>query len=128
MTDQVQRVMRAVQALNDGDVDSLYALVADDCLLTGPMGELRGRQAILEGDRGILLQMEPHWRRLEMGPVGSGGSFAFWVTFGGTVKATGKSFEAEVCNVMHLDQKGKIVRWEGYHDISKVAPAWVADS
>lgn len=43
--------------------------------------------------------------------------------FGGTVKATGKSFEMEICNVMHVDG-GKIVAWESYGDVSKVADAW----
>jgi hypothetical protein len=129
VSEHIDKVMQAVESLNGGDVDTLYERVADGCVLTGPTGELmRGRDAILEGDRGILLQLERHWRRLIRGPAGTGSSFAFWVEFGGTVKATGKTFETEVCNVMHLDTTGKIDRWEAYHDVSRVIDAWVPDS
>ena len=113
----------AIEALNDGDIDTFYGLLAEDCVYTSPMGVMRGRQAILDGDQALLPQIDGHWRRLERGPIVSGDAIVTWGVFGGTVKATGKSFEMEICNVMHVDG-GKITAWESYSDVAKVADAW----
>jgi ketosteroid isomerase-like protein len=118
-----ETIASAIERMNEGDIDAFYELIADDCVLTGPMGELRGRQAILDGDRAAALLMEPHYRRFDRGPIVSGNDIAYWGVFGGTVKATGKSFESEICGIFHT-QDGKIVRWEMYFDLSKSASAW----
>lgn len=123
MTGDAEAVVKAIALLNEGDIDSYYEMVADDCVMTSAMGVLRGKQAILDGDRAILLQMDPHWRRLDKGPIVSGTDIVFWGTFGGTVKATGKAFESEICNVIHM-RDGKIVAWESYSDLSKSIDAW----
>lgn len=126
MTEMVDALRAAVEALNEGDIDTFYELVADDCVFTSPLGVMHGRQAILDGDRSILLQMDPHHRRLVAGPIVSGDAIVSWGVFGGTVKGTGKSFESEICNVMHV-KDGKIVVWESYSDLSKSADAWMPD-
>lgn len=122
----IDRIRDAVEALNAGDIDSFYALLADDCVLTSAMGVMRGRQAILDGDRSILQLMNPHYRRLVAGPIMSGDAVVSWGVFGGTVAATGKSFESEICNVMHV-KDGQIVAWESYTDLASSADAWVPD-
>lgn len=126
MDDMVETIRGAVDALNAGDIDTFYGLIADDCVLSSPLGVMRGRQEILDGDRSILLLMEPHYRRLVAGPIVSGDNVVFWGVFGGTVTATGKSFETEICNVMHL-QGGEIVAWESYSDVAATADAWIQE-
>lgn len=116
-------VRRAVELLNEGDIDSFYDLLDEDCVFTSPVGVMQGRAAIMEGDRSVLLQVDGHWRRLDRGPIVSGDAMVTWGTFGGTVRATGKPFEMEICNVMHV-RGTKIVAWESYSDFSKVADAW----
>lgn len=123
MTSDVDAVFKAIELLNDGDIDSFYDMVADDCVMTSSMGVLEGKQAIRDGDRAVLLQMDPHWRRLDKGPIVSGNNVVYWGTFGGTVKATGKDFEMEICNVMHL-RDGQITAWESYADLSQSMAAW----
>lgn len=119
----VDTVLRAVDLLNDGDIDTFYGLLAEDCVFTSAMGVMRGRQAIIDGDRSFLPLIEGHWRRLERGPILSGDAIVTWGVFGGVVKATGKSFEMEICSVMHVDDTS-IVAWESYADIAAVADAW----
>lgn len=116
-------IRRAVELLNDGDIETFYGLLADECVYRSPAGVMRGRQEILDGDQALLPQIDGHWRRLERGPIVSGNSVAAWGVFGGTVKATGKAFEMEICNIMHVEG-GKIAAWESYSDFSKVAGAW----
>jgi ketosteroid isomerase-like protein len=122
MSSMAETIESAVELMNEGDIDTFYELIADDCVLTAPHGELRGRQAILDGDRSAAVLMEPHYRRFDR-PIVSGNDIAYWGVFGGTVKATGKSFEVEICGIFHT-QDGKIVRQELYYDISKSASAW----
>ena len=123
MTEMVDTVRKAVELLNEGDIDTFYELLAEDCVFTSPMGEMKGRQAIIDGDRALLTQIDGHWRRLERGPIISGDAIVTWGLFGGTVKATGKSFEMEACMVMHVNGDA-IVAWESYSDFSKIADAW----
>lgn len=123
MTDEAKAIAEAILKLNEGDIDSFYDMVADDCVFTSAMGRMQGKQAIRDGDQVVLTQMDPHWRRLHKGPIVSGNDVVFWGTFGGTVTATGKEFEMEVCNVMHLED-GKIVAWESYSDLAQSADAW----
>ena len=123
MSPMVETVLRAVELLNEGDIDTFYGLLAEDCVYTSAMGVMRGRQAIIDGDRSFLPQIDGHWRRLERGPIISGDAIVTWGVFGGVVTSTGKSFEMDICSIIHVDEDS-IVAWESYGDVAAVAEAW----
>src|SRR5688500_13373142 len=111
-----------IDALNAGDLDRAYESISDDCAHVSPIGVLHGRDALKASEVPLLQQLDPHWRRIDHLIV-SGDDVAFWLTFGGTVKATGRSFETEVCNVATF-ANGAIVEWRSYADYSTTVEAW----
>ena len=71
----------------------------------------------------LLEQLDPHWRTTERTLV-SGNDLVTWLRFGGTVPATGKSFEVDVCNVFTFDGD-RIVEWREYLDANAVFEAFL---
>lgn len=115
-------VTRLYDDLNRGDVEAAYRDFADDCLLTSPAGAIQGRQAMIESDRQIFGQLSAHSRKLEHVLV-DGSDVATWITWSGTVDATGKSFECPVCNVFHFDGE-RIAKWESYGEYAAAFAAF----
>lgn len=82
---------------------------------------LVGRKAIEAVDFPFLHRLD-HWRRLDR-VIESGDTVACWLTFGGTAKETGRSFQNDVCNVFKF-ASGQIVSWQSYGDFSEVMAAF----
>lgn len=85
-----------------------------------PIGTLREREALKANEIPLPQAMSSQRRRIERLVV-SGNEVA-WLTSGGTVLATGKVLETEVCNVLTFDGD-RIVEWRAYADYSKVMEA-----
>lgn len=105
-------VARLYESLNRGDVEAAYGDFAEDCVLRSNASSIEGRQAMIESDRQIFGQLSAHRRTVERTLV-DGADVVTWVTWAGTVAATGKSFECPVCNIFHFEGE-RIARWESY--------------
>jgi ketosteroid isomerase-like protein len=101
MSSDPRRIVEAaLQSLNDHDLDGYYALCADDFRYVGTE-ERRGKAEARAVDEPVFAAVPDHWRRFDQVIV-SGDTVVVWGTFGGTVAATGKSFEVEACNVIEV--------------------------
>ncbi|MCI0635236.1 MAG: nuclear transport factor 2 family protein [Actinobacteria bacterium] len=101
-------VLRVFDALNDHDLERYAGLLAEDVQERHPY-VLDGRDAVTAGDKATLELIPDHWRTIERLLV-DGDNVAFWLRFGGTIAATGKSFEVEICGVVEV-RDGKIATW-----------------
>lgn len=115
--DRVAAVIGALDLLNDHDVEAYLAACTEDVVSRSPMGEFRG----VEANRAYFSGLDAipdHWRRVERTLV-SGNDVATWFRWGGTVEATGRSFDIEGCTIFTVDDDGRI---------SVVVEHWPADS
>ncbi|MGH9026895.1 MAG: nuclear transport factor 2 family protein [Acidimicrobiia bacterium] len=121
MTDDPREVvLGAFQALNDHDLERYAGLLAEDVEERHPY-QLTGREAVTAGDRATLELIPDHWRKIDRLLV-DGDNVAFWLRFGGTVAATGKSFEVEICGIVKV-RDGKITTWDFYTARAPLATA-----
>lgn len=99
-------VVGALELLNSHDVEAYLAACSHDIVSRCPMGEFSGVQAnrtYLSG----LDAIPDHWRRVERSLV-SGNDVATWLRWGGTVEATGRSFDIDGCTIFTVDDDGRI--------------------
>ena len=111
MDDREALVRAAVARLEAHDMEGYLEHLADDVVSITPVATCRGKDEF----RGYLDQLAlipDHWRRVERLVV-SGDSVATWMVFGGTVGATGRSFEIEGCTVWDIagDRIQAITEW-----------------
>ena len=106
MNDPAALVCAAFEHLNAHDLDAYYALLADDVVSIGLTGRFDGKDAMRAGIGLSFDAIPDHWRRVERMAV-SGDSVATWITFGGTVAATGEPIELEGCVIWDI-QDGRI--------------------
>jgi ketosteroid isomerase-like protein len=99
-------VIDALELLNAHDVEAYLAACSPDVVRQCPMGQFSGVQAnrtYLSG----LDAIPDHWRRVQRSLV-SGNDVATWLRWGGTVDATGRSFEIDGCTIFTVDDDGRI--------------------
>ncbi len=113
-------VLQVFQALNDHDLDRYASLLAEDVQERHPY-VLDGRDAVTAGDRATLELIPDHWRKIERLLV-DGDNVAFWLRFGGTIAATGESFEVEICGIVTV-RDGKVATWNFYTDRAPMTKA-----
>lgn len=113
-------VLQVFEALNDHDLERYAALLAEDVEERHPY-QLTGRDAVIAGDRATLELIPDHYRKIERLLV-DGDNVAIWLRFGGTIAATGESFEVEICGVAEV-RDGKITRWNFYTDRTPMTQA-----
>ena len=113
-------VRDALARLDAHDVEGYLEHMTDDVVSTTPVATCRGKDEF----RGYLTRLDgipDHWRRIERLVV-SGDSVATWLTFGGTVAVTGRSFEMEGCTVWDTAD-GRIRTISEWFDVE---PMWTA--
>ena len=110
-------VRTALERLNEHDLDGYYELCADDFAYIG-MSERRGIAEARATDEPLFAGLPDHWRRVDKLLV-SGDTVAVWLTFGGTPTATGRSFQAELCDLIEV-RGGKIQSLRMYGDWPKL--------
>lgn len=102
MNDPASLVRAAFEHLNAHDLDAYYALLTDDVVSIGVTGRFEGKDAMRAGIGLSFDAIPDHWRRVERIAV-SDNSVATWITFGGTVAATGESVEIEACVIWDVE-------------------------
>ena len=104
--DREATVLAALELLNGHDPEAYLRACTDDVVSRCPMGEFRGADANREYFSG-LDAVPDHWRRVERTLV-SGNDVATWGRWGGTVEATGRSFDIDFCTIFTVDDDGRI--------------------
>lgn len=99
-TDPGAVVLAALDRLNEHDLDGYYSLCAPDFTYTGT-GTRHGHAEARAIDEPLFSAIPDHWRRVDRILV-SGEVVAVWLTLGGTPTATGRSFEAELCDIIEV--------------------------
>jgi ketosteroid isomerase-like protein len=94
-------VVAAFDRLNAHDLEGYYDLCADDFRYVGTTVR-EGKAEARAVDEPFFAQLPDHWRRIDKLLV-SGNTVAAWLTFGGTPAASGRSFEAEFCDVIEVE-------------------------
>lgn len=94
-------VREALDALNRHDVDGYVACCAPDIVTTNELGVVIGTDDT-RASVGVFDSMTEHWRRIERVIV-LGDNVAVWLTFGGTVRSTGRTFEVEGVSVFGIE-------------------------
>ena len=118
-------VRGAFDLLEAGDLEGYVACLTDDIVQTNPSGVFRGKAEVLAYNHRTLREtLTGHFRRVEHLVV-SGESVAVWLTFGGTVAATGRSFEVEGCVIFDV-RDGKVCAVTEYVDFTEAQAAFVA--
>ena len=117
-------IERVVSRLNAGDIVGAYEDFSDDCEASSPLGVVKGRDQIVSNDEAVLGQLATHHRRIDR-MLESGDDVASWFVWSGTVAATDRSFECQVCNVFHF-VAGRVARWETYGDFTEAVSAFAA--
>ena len=118
-------VRGAFDLLEAGDLEGYVARLTDDIVQTNPSGVFRGKAEVLAYNHQALREtLAAHFRRVEHLVV-SGESVAVWLTFGGTVAATGRSFEVEGCVIFDV-RDGKVCAVTEYVDFAETQAAFVA--
>ena len=92
--------------------------------MTNPIGVFRGKAEVLAYNHQTLREtLAAHFRRVEHLVV-SGESVAVWLTFGGTVAGTGRSFEVEGCVIFDV-RDDKVCAVTEYVDLRRPRqPSW----
>lgn len=121
MADSKALVLSGFEALNRGELDRFYNLLADDVRYVTPAGTVVGREAARELDMPLFQQFSRHWRVADR-VVAGGNKVVVWLRFGATVRATGASFELELCDIFHV-AGGRIQRLEMHGDLSPMIAA-----
>ena len=110
-------VRGAFDLLEAGDLDGYVAYLTDDVVQTNPFGVFRGTAEVLAYHRQTFEEtLAAHFRHVEHLLV-SGDSVAVWLSFGGTVAATGRSFEVEGCVILDV-RDGKVCAITEYVDFT----------
>jgi ketosteroid isomerase-like protein len=118
-------VRHAFDLLEHGDLEGYVACFTDDIVQTNPVGVFRGKADVLAYNHQMLREtLAVHFRRVEHLVV-SGESVAVRLAFGGTVAATGRSFEVEVCAIFDV-RDGKVCAVTEYVDFTEAQAAFVA--
>jgi ketosteroid isomerase-like protein len=91
-------VREALDRLNEHDLDGYYDLCTDDFLYVGTSTR-HGKDEARAIDQPLFDAIPDHWRRVERLLV-SGDAVAVWLRFGGTPVATGRAFDAELCDII----------------------------
>jgi ketosteroid isomerase-like protein len=122
-----ERLVRgALERLNVArDVEGYGACCTDDVVFTSPLGGARGKAEFLAFHASFVL-LSRRDARIERLLV-SGDAVAAWTTSAGTVAATGRSFEVEVCTIFDI-RDGKIGAVTEYVDPAPVFAAFAAES
>lgn len=117
-----ERLVRsALERLEAFDMEGYADHCADDVVFTHPMGVARGRAEFLQF-HSTFHALSDRYRRDERLLV-SNDSVAVWITSGGTVAATGRSFEIQACTIFDVDD-GKISAITEYADFGPVVAAF----
>jgi ketosteroid isomerase-like protein len=122
-----ERLVRdALAHLNEArDIEGYAACCTDDVVHTHPQGVSRGKAEFLAFHSAFAL-LSHRSSRIERLLV-SGDSVAVWSTSGGTVAATGRSFEIEVCTIFDV-RDDKICALAEYADFTTVMAAFADDA
>ena len=124
MSDPKALVLAGLEALNRGELDRYYDSLAEDFRYVTPAGTLIGRNAAREADTPLFRQFSRHWRIADR-IVAGGNKVVVWLRFGGTVRATGASFEVSLCDIFHV-ANGRIQSLEMHGDLSPMVAALTA--
>jgi ketosteroid isomerase-like protein len=125
MTDPATVITQGFAHLNDHDISAYCALMAPDVLSKSPMGTLSSRAEVEETFTANLDLMPDNWRTVDRLIV-DGPTVVAQLTFGGTIAATGKSFEIEVCTVYEVPD-GVITSIAEYADWRPLLEAFVTE-
>ncbi|MEY2471986.1 MAG: SnoaL-like polyketide cyclase [Actinomycetota bacterium] len=106
-------VVAALDRLNDHDLDGYYDMCADDFRYVGTTAR-EGKSEARAVDEPFFARVPDHWRRIDKLLV-SGNTVVVWLTFGGTAAASGRGFEAELCDVIEVED-GRITSLTMYAD------------
>jgi ketosteroid isomerase-like protein len=124
MSDNVETAKAAYSAFQDGDMETLKGMFAEDAVWVSsdelPLGgTTEGRDAIISS----FAELPSYWSEFGVEPEEfiDGGD---WVTVRGTQRGTGKagSFECSFAHLMRFAD-GKVTRGEFYNDSAKAKAA-----
>ena len=116
-------VRGALDVLEAGDLEGYVACFTEDIVQTTPLGVFHGKaEALAFLQRSFRDTLAAHFRRVEHLLV-SGESVAVWLTFGGTVAATGRSFEVEGCTIFDI-RDSKVCAITEYIDFTEAQAAF----
>ena len=119
-------VRGALDRLNEAnDIEGYVACCTDDVVFTYPLGVARGKAEFLAFHSSFAL-LSHRYARIERLLV-SGDSVALWQTSAGTVAATGRSFEVEVCGIFDV-RADKICAVVEYADYTTIVAAFAAQA
>jgi ketosteroid isomerase-like protein len=117
-----ERLVRsALERLEAFDMEGYADCCTDDVVFTHPLGVARGREEFLQFHSAFHALSE-RYRRDERLLV-SNNAVAVWITSGGTVAATGRSFEIQACTIFDIED-GKICAITEYADFGPVVAAF----
>ena len=117
-------VRGALDVLEAGDLEGYVACFTEDIVQTTPFGVFHGKAEVLGFLRQTFVEtLAAHFRRVEHLLV-SGETVAVWLTFGGTVAATGKSFAVEGCSIFRI-RDDKVCGISEYLDFTEAQAAFV---
>jgi ketosteroid isomerase-like protein len=116
-----ERLVRdALDRLEAKDVNGYVDCFTDDVVLTNPLGTVSGKAELRAYH--AFSALSSHCRRVEHVVV-SGDDVAVWTRFGGTVAATGRSFEVEGCGIFSL-RDGLVCSLTEYLDVTPIQEAF----
>ena len=116
-----QLVRSALERLEAFDMEGYADHCTDDVVHTHPGGVSRGRAEVL-AFHSTFHQLSDRYRRDQRLLV-SNDSVVVWITSGGTVAATGKSFEIQACTIFDI-RGDKICALTEYADFGPVIAAF----
>jgi len=115
-------VRAALARLNEvNDIEGYVDCCTDDVVFTSPLGVARGKADFLAFHSTFEL-LSHRYARIERLLV-SEDSVAVWSTSGGTVAATGGSFEVEACTIFEV-RDDKLCAVTEYADVTAVLAAF----
>jgi ketosteroid isomerase-like protein len=114
-------VRGALDRLEAQDIDGYVDCFTGDVVLTNPLGTVSGRVEF-RAYHEAFSAFSSHSRRVEHVVV-SGDNVAVWTRFGGTVAATGRSFEVEGCVIFGV-RDGLVCSLTEYLDVTPIQEAF----
>lgn len=121
MHEHERLVLSALERLDAMDIEGYADHCTDDVVHTHPSGVSRGRDEFVAFHSAFHLLADRYRRDQRI--LVSGDSVVVWITSGGTVAATGKSFEVEACTIFDI-RDGKICALTEYADFGPVIAAF----
>ena len=119
-----QLVRTALERLDAMDIEGYADHCTDDVVHTHPRGVSHGRAEVL-AFHAAFHQLSDRYRRDQRLLV-SGDSVVVWITSGGTVAATGKSFETQACTIFDI-RDDRISALTEFADFGPVLAAFTPD-